>query len=170
MLPELWHIAWKSIAGARSLLIGIIVFHTGLEEDDIMAKMFGIKPNQVHKFEPKGQEDTAEDKRTKFLVEFLDVALSANISDQVYTAKGFGAKREELLRAGTQELHILRRSLKGWENFVYEDETEVEWDDPGKGSKDKVNAVMDRNLNKIPPEWRGEIADFVRGQSSPDLD
>jgi len=29
---------------------------------------------------------------------------------------------------------------------------------------------MDENLNKIPPETRGEIADYIRGSSTPDSD
>jgi len=49
--------------------------------------------------------------RLVFLTKSLDVNLSAQITDQVYTAKGFGKGREELLRAGTQEIEILRRGF-----------------------------------------------------------
>lgn len=136
-----------------------------------MGKIYGIRPDQVQEFEPKGQEGVAPEERLVFLCKSLDVNLSAQITDQVYTAKGFGAKREELLRAGTQEIEILRRGLVGWKNYFYDDETEVEWTDIPKGmSKQKTDAIMDQNLNKITPELRGQIADFIRGTSTADSD
>jgi len=136
-----------------------------------MGKIFGLKPDQAHEFEPKGQEDVPLEERLVFMCKFLDVSMSARITDQVYTAKGFGAKREELLRAGTQEMEILRQGLVGWKNFVYEDGEEIEWVDiPRNVSKQKAGTVMDQNLNKIPPETRGEVADFIRGSSTADQD
>ena len=141
-----------------------------LKGDLLMGKIYGLNPNQVQEFEPKGQEDIPADERLLFLCKFLDVNMSAKITDQVYTAKGFGAKREELLRAGTQEIEILRKGLVGWKNFFYEDGTEIEWEEVPRGSRQKTNEVMDRNLNKIPPETRGEIADFIRGSSTVDSD
>jgi len=141
------------------------------QEDDIMGKIFGIKPDQVHEFVPKGQDDVPAAERTVFLVKFLDVRTAAEITDQVYTAKGFGNKREELLLAGTQELKILQKSLVGWKNFFYDDGTEVEWEPVDRNlSYQKQMAIMDKNLGKISPEDRGQIADFVKGSSSPDQD
>ena len=147
------------------------IFRDLTQEDDIMGKIFGIRPDQVHEFEPKGQNDIPLEERTVFLVSFLDVKSGANITDQVYSAKGFGAKREELLRAGTQELSVLRKCLKGWKNFTYEDGAEIAWTDVNRNeSKQKQEATMDLNLGHIHPEQRGEIADFVRGSSTPDSD
>ena len=134
-----------------------------------MAKLFGLKPSQTQEFEPKGQEDVPSEERLVFLCKFLDVNMSARISDQVYSAKGFGAKREELLRAGTQEVEILRQGLVGWRNFFYDDGAEIEWVDiPSNTSRQKAASFMDQNLNKIPPELRSDIADFIRGSSTPD--
>ena len=136
-----------------------------------MGRIFGLNADQAQEFEPKGQEDVPADKRTVFLCKFLDVNMSAGITDQVYSAKGFGKGREELLRAGTQEIEILRSGLVGWKNFCYENGKPVEWTDvPRNVSKQKRNAEMDKNLNKIPPETRGEIADFIRGSSTIDQD
>jgi len=136
-----------------------------------MGKIFGINASSAHEFEPKGQDDVPAEERTVFLCKFLDVNMSAKITDQVYSAKGFGNKREELLRAGTQEIEILRSGLVGWKNFTYDDGTEVEWKEVPRGlSKQKAVIIMDENLNKIPPETRSEIADFIRGTSSPDSD
>ena len=156
---------------------GFLEFHSflvsslNLKGDLDMGKIYGLKPDQTQEFEPKGQEDIPIEERLVFLCKFLDVNMSAHITDQVYTAKGFGAKREELLRAGTQEIEILRRGLVGWKNYFYDDEIEIEWEDIPKGvSKQKSDSVMDKNLNKISPDLRGDIADFIRGTSTPDQD
>lgn len=136
-----------------------------------MGRIFGLKADSINEFTPKGQDDVPAEEKTVFLCKFLDVNEAASITDQIYTAKGFGDKREELLRAGTQDLNVLRRGLVGWRNFVYDDGTEVEWEDVPKGiSKQKRAQVMDQNLNKIPPETRSEIAEFIRGSSTPDQD
>ena len=148
-----------------------IVSSLDLKGDWEMGRIYGLKSDHAHEFEPKGQEDIPADERTAFLCKFLDVNMSAKITDQVYSAKGFGAKREELLRAGTQEIEILREGLVGWKNFLYEDGTEIEWKEIPRGlNKQKRAVIMDENLNRIPPETRGEIADFIRGTSSPDQD
>lgn len=136
-----------------------------------MGRIFGLKADSINEFTPKGQDDVPAEEKTVFLCKFLDVNEAASITDQIYTAKGFGDKREELLRAGTQDLNVLRRGLVGWRNFVYDDGTEVEWKDVPKGiSKQQRAQVMDQNLNKIPPETRSEIAEFIRGSSTPDQD
>ena len=148
-----------------------IVSSLDLKGDWEMAKIFGLKTDHAQEYEPKGQEDVPAKERLVFLCKFLDVNMSAKITDQVYSAKGFGAKREELLRAGTQEIEILRQGLVGWKNFVYEDGTEIEWKEvPRNVNKQKRAIVQDENLNRIPPEIRGEIADFIRGSSTPDSD
>lgn len=136
-----------------------------------MGKIYGLKPEAINEYIPDGQDDVPLEERTVFLCKFLDVNESAQITDSVYTAKGFGAKREELLRAGTQDLNVLRKGLVGWKNFFYEDGTEVEWEEvPRNISKQKRSEIMDRNLNKIPPETRSGIADFIRGSSTADQD
>lgn len=134
-----------------------------------MAKIAGIRSDQIHEFVPKAEEGLPEPEKTKFFCKFLDVNTSAQISDQIYSAKGFGNKREELLRAGTQELTILRKGLVGWHNFLDEEGNPIEWIRP-EGSKQRQDSAMDENLNKIPPEIRSEIADFIRGASKVDLD
>lgn len=150
-----------------------LIFHVfGRKEgESFMGKIFALNSDQVQEFEPKGQEDIPASDRTVFLCRFLNVKLAAELSDEVYTAKGFGKKREELLRAGTQELKILRTGLVGWKNFTYSDGSPVEWKEvPGGVSNAKFFAIMDENLDRIPPEIRSEIADFIRGSSSVDQD
>lgn len=138
---------------------------------DFMGKIYGLKSDTAKEFEPKGQDDVPAKDRLVFLCKFLDVNMSARITDQVYSAKGFGSKREELLRAGTQEVEILRQGLIGWKNFFYEDGSKIEWKEVPKGlGRQKAAVHLDENLNKIPPEIRGDIADFIRGSSTPDSD
>ncbi|GAG00301.1 unnamed protein product [marine sediment metagenome] len=134
-----------------------------------MGKIFGIKSDQVHDFILKEQEKDPPKNQTKWKVKFLNVGQSAKVSDMIYSATGFGKKREELLKAGTQSLMILRLGLSGWENFTYEDGKEVSWEPP-TGNTNNWNTIMDRNLDKIPPEYRDEISDHIRGGSSLDQD
>ena len=140
-----------------------------VKEEWIMGKIAGIRTDEVQEFVPKSEEKLPIEERTVFKYRFLSVNDSAQITDQVYSAKGFGNKREELLRAGTQEVTILRKGLVGWEKFNYEDGKEVVWEEP-EGNKQKKESIMDKNLSKIPPEIRGEIADAIRGSSSLSLD
>ena len=136
-----------------------------------MGKIYGLRPDQVLEFVPKGQEDVAAKDKLIFLYKPLDVNLTAKIADEVYTAKGFGNKREELLKAGTQEVAILRRGLVGWKNFYYDNGDKIEWEEILKGlGHVKADVIMDRNLNKIPNDQRGELADQIRGISTADSD
>jgi hypothetical protein len=169
--PELFNsLIWVN-KSLEKLVKEILVSYNIIKEDDSMARITGIRSDQILEFFPKGQDDVPAEERTSFLVRLLDVSDSAAISDQVYSAKGFGNKREELLLAGTQELKILRKSLRGWKNFKFEDGVEIEWETPSANvSVNKFNEIMDRNLNRIPPDVRAEIADYVRGGSSPSKD
>ena len=134
-----------------------------------MAKIYGIKAGQEHIFILKDQEKDPEGDRIKWKVKYLTVGQSARVSDMIYSAKGVGKKREELLKAGTQSLMILRLGLNGWENFTYEDGTKVEWEKI-IGNENQQNQITDRNLDKIPPDYRDEISDHIRGGSSLDQD
>ena len=55
------------------------------------------------------------------------------------------------------------------QNFEDEEGNTVEWEE-AIGSHQKIRDAMDRNLNKIPPDTRGEIADVIRGASNIDQD
>jgi len=148
-----------------------INYHIERKENDIMAKIFALRPGQVQDYILKDQEKDPPESQTIFKIKYLNVSESAQVSDMIYSAKGFGKKREELLRTGTQQLHVLRKGLIGWENFKYEDGTVCEWEDVPTGvSIGKFNTIMDRNLDKLPPEVRDELADEIRGASALDLD
>ena len=167
VLPEFVNLSVRYYIRSINLIENLINYY---REENEMPKITSLKSDQVQEFTPECEEkDVKEEERTIFLCKFLDVKDAASITDDVYTAKGFGKKREERLRAGTQDLTILRKGLVGWKNFVDEDGNTVEWEEP-VGSHQKMKDAMDKNLNKIPPEQRGEIADFIRGASNIDQD
>lgn len=140
-------------------------------EEDIMARIHGIRPDQIHDYILKDQEKDSQEDQIIWKVKYLSVSDSAKITDMIYSARGFGKKREEVLKAGTQQLQILRLGLVGWENFKYDDGKEVEWEPvPTGGNLQQIARIMDRNLDKVPPEVRDELADHIRGSSTLELD
>jgi len=145
----------------------LINYH--LKEDDTMGKIFGIQPDQIQEYILDDQKNDPPEDQVTWLFKPLDVKAQAMVSDMIYSAKGFGKKREELLKAGSQQMLILRRGFVGWKNFKYEDGSEVEWTPP-EGNQTARDRIMDANLNKMPPSVRDEIADQIRGTSSLDLD
>ena len=165
-LPEFINLSVRYYVKSTNLIENLINYY---REEKKMPKITSLRSDQVQEFTPDCEKDLKENERTIFLYRFLDVKDAASITDDVYTAKGFGKKREERLRAGTQDLTILRKGLVGWKNFVDGDEKPVIWEDP-IGSHQKIRDAMDRNLNKIPPDTRGEIADVIRGASNIDQD
>jgi len=119
-------------------------------------KMKAINPNATHEYTCKCDK-SVEDEKTVFVVKYLTVAQNAHIRDELYSVRGIAQKREERILAGTSEMEVLRLGLKGWKNF--QDELtgeEVHFDD-----KD-----MSKNLDRIPPEARSELADHIRGEST----
>ena len=167
VLPEFINLSVRYYVKSINLIENLINYY---REENKMPKITSLKSDQVQEFTPECEKDLKEEERTIFLYRFLDVKDAASITDDVYTAKGFGKKREERLRAGTQDLTILRKGLVGWKNFKDENDEPVEWEDPNVGSHQKIKDAMDRNLNKIPPDTRGEIADVIRGASNIDQD
>ena len=166
ILPEFVNLSVRYYVKSINLIENLINYY---REEKKMPKITSLKSDQVQEFTPELEKDLKESERTIFLYRFLDVKDAASITDDVYTAKGFGKKREERLRAGTQDLTILRKGLVGWKNFEDEDGNPVEWEEP-IGSHQKIRDAMDKNLNKIPPDTRGEIADVIRGASNIDQD
>jgi len=166
ILPEFINLSVRYYVKSINLIENLINYY---REENKMPKITSLKSDQVQEFTPECEKDLKESERTIFLYRFLDVKDAASITDDVYTAKGFGKKREERLRAGTQDLTILRKGLVGWKNFEDDGGNPVEWEDP-IGSHQKIRDAMDRNLNKIPPDTRGEIADVIRGASNIDQD
>ena len=134
-----------------------------------MGKIHGLQSDQIQNLVLDSQEKDPVKDQVIWKIKYLDVKTHALITDAIYSATGFGKKREEQLKAGTQTLEILRKGLKGWENFKYPDGKDVPWDEfPSGGTTQVVNAAMDKNLDRIPPETRDEIAEKIRGTSTPD--
>ena len=130
-----------------------------------MAKVFGINPDEVVRYYLKETLEDPEEDRPVFLIKPLNVEEHASIQDDLFQSKGFGKKREEKFNIGKQGWFALRKGLKGFENFPYPDGTMVEWEEP-KGGPQEKNRIMDKNLNKIHPRHRAELADEIRGEST----
>ncbi len=136
-----------------------------------MGKIHGLQSDQIQDTVLDSQEKDPVEDQVIWKTKFLDVKTHALITDAIYSAKGFGKKREEQLKAGTQTLEILRKGLKGWENFKYPNGKDVPWDAiPSGATTQVINAAMDKNLDRVPPETRDEIAEKIRGTSTPDLE
>jgi hypothetical protein len=163
-----FRLGFNSERMALCWIINIINFFV---EENEMAKIFGIKPGTPYEYVIKEQEKDPEEDQTKWLLKPLDVSEAAEVSDMIYSAKGFGKKREEQLKSGTQQLEILKRGLVGWINFVYPDGTEVEFEETTSArNRTEKHKIMERNLNKVPAKIRDELADEIRGTSSLDQD
>ena len=106
-----------------------------------------------------------EDQRTVFVLRGLTVGEEARVADAMIAS--IPGQEELAFRSGTHQLTVLRYGLRGWRNFKYADGTDVEWEDlnEGRDAEDR-NRILDRNLNKIPPEIRSEIAEQIRGEST----
>jgi len=121
--------------------------------------MKAIDTKTPHTFVPKCDQGLPPEEQTKFMVTYIDAYFEAKLSDDVYQVKGMGTGRKETIKSGTQQNEVLKRCLKGWENFVGEDSEPVEFN-AGEKDEDKMS-----NINKIPPAVRKEIAQHIKGES-----
>jgi hypothetical protein len=167
---------WIENAVAMQYLVRFTRWFIGKEEFDNlvkeqgrkhMAKLFGVKAGEVMDYVPKACREEAIEDQPIFKLKFLEVAEYADIQDELFKSTGFGKKRQEKFMLGQQTMLALRVGLTGWSNFKHQDGSDVEWEDPGQGrDKEDRARIMDRNLNKIPPAERAEMADYIRGESS----
>ena len=119
--------------------------------------MKAIDKNKTYEFVVQDERGVAvkEEDRTVFLCHYLGSEMMAALGDSVYSVKGVGQARRENLNTGTQQLTILKECLVGWRNMRDEDGKEVTFDE-----KNKIDMI-----DMIPPKYRSEIADFIRGES-----
>lgn len=120
--------------------------------------MKAIDPEKIIDFIAKKEQGdkVPEEEKTVFKVKMLTAREGAELRDDLYNVSGSGKEREEKLKSGTIELKALRKGIKGWENFQDDDGEEIEFD----------SGKIDKMLDKIPPDIRMELADFIRGESS----
>jgi len=112
-----------------------------LLKEDSMSQIHGLKSDQIQDIVLDSQEKDPVESQIVWKIKYLDVRAHASITDSIYSATGFGKKREEQLRAGTQTLEILRKGLRGWKNFKFPDGKDVPWDAfPADGSKQVIDS------------------------------
>ena len=120
--------------------------------------MKAIDPNKPINYIPKEDRNKPKEEQTIFHVKFLTAGNNASLRDETYDVVGTGKQRKEMLKTGTTELKALRIGLKGWDNFIGDDEEPVQFD----------AEQIDKMLDMIPPVVRTEISDFIRGESNLD--
>jgi len=131
-----------------------------------MGQVFAIKPGEVQEYILKNQKDDPVEEQITWLVSNLTVREMADIQDHLFSSTGVGKKRQEQFLLGKQTHLTLRKGLKGWRNFNSKDGTPCEWEDPTTGRNiDEHNRIIDRNLDKIPPNVRNELSEQMRGEA-----
>jgi len=129
-----------------------------------MGKLFGVKAGSVVEYVAKCER--GEKEFTTWLIRPLTSKEHADIQNSLFHSKGFGKQRQEQFLTGTQVVMVLRKGLVGWQNFKYEDGTEVVWEDPSiEKTEEGRDRIMDRNLDTVPSVIRQELADEIRGES-----
>jgi hypothetical protein len=136
----------------KELSVDTVAFATQIKGEEIMK---AIDAKKKYPYVVKDEKNKLESEQTIFYVHFVDPVTAADLGDSVYSVQGVGQTRRERLLTGSQELSILKHCLVDWENMVDEDGKKVEFD-----SKNKVEMIA-----RIPPKYRGEIADFIRSGS-----
>ena len=119
--------------------------------------MKAINAKKAYDFVTKDDKKLPKEDRTVFKCKFLDPYTAARLGDQIYNVSGTGSNRKERLLTGTQQFEILKSCLVGWENMSHPD-------NEGELLEfDKAN--IEDMIAAIPPRYRAEIADFIRGES-----
>lgn len=100
------------------------------------------------------QEEKEKENPTIFKLKILAARELAEIEDNVSSFVSGKGEVELRIRPGTEILQILRRGLKGWENFK---------DDKGKDIPFRENNGVPRedNFDRLRPEWRREISNAI---------
>lgn len=117
--------------------------------------MKAIDASKEYEFVVKDERTLPESDRTVFLCKYLDSSTAAALGDSIYKVSGTGSARQEKLLSGTQQQTILKTCLKGWKNMVDDEGEPIAFD-----SKKPIEMI-----DMIPPKYRSEIADFIRGES-----
>jgi len=136
-----------------------------------MPKIFAVKPGEIRKVTLPSESDVKVEDRTVFHITSPDVREMAEIQNNLYAVTGIGKTRKEQFRTGEQQVLLLRKGLKGWENFCDADGNEVKFTDPSTASSAKDRERIEfENINRIPEAIRGELVDLIRGEANVESD
>lgn len=100
------------------------------------------------------KEERGSENPTIFKLKVLTARELAEIEDSVSSFFSGKGEVELRIRPGTEILQILKRGLRGWENFK---------DDKGNNIPFRENNAVPRedNFDRIRPEWRRELANAI---------
>lgn len=116
--------------------------------------MKAIDATKAYPYVAKEERKLMKDDQTRFMIKYLDCVRQAELQDDLYNVEGMGKERRERLLTGTRMTSILETNLVGWENFMDHDGNPVPFD----------KADPKKNINKIPPRVRQELADAIAGE------
>jgi len=141
--------------------VDILKYVTQIKEEEEIMK--AIRADKAYDYILKDDRKKKPEERTVFKIKFLDPWAAAKLGDQIFDVKGVGQNRKERLLTGTQQFEILKSCLVGWENM----------EDPESTSDNHKTVPFDQKkvedmIAMIPPNYRGELADFARGESELD--
>jgi len=101
-----------------------------------------------------------EEDQTVFDLRGLTVAEEAAVSDSMILAHG--GMDELSFRAGTHQLTVLRKGLRGWANFKGADGEAI----PFKQSRGHPGCVTDESLDRLLPRHRQELSNAILERGS----
>ena len=115
--------------------------------------MKAITPNKAHDYIPKCDKNEPADKQTVFELVYLTSVELANLRDKLYGEAGSGKNRQVEMKTGTFSLKILQKGLRGWRNFIGEDDKPVPFDSGRVGEM----------IYYITPEVQSELSSHIQG-------
>lgn len=136
----------------RDVMVDIVSYTNNLQKEQAMK---AINSDIPHPYVCKDDRKLDPKERTTFMVKYIDPFSEANFGDELYGVKQQGKERKESIKSGTQKHEILKKFLCGWDNLPDETGEAVEFD----------ASDMDKNLKRLHPAIRTEIADHIRGES-----
>ena len=120
----------------------------------------GLNPNRTYTYIPKDQRDGPEP--AKFFFKPLSPAVLAQIEDKEMIVQPDENKQVKTMsmgtKMGTRTLLTLRNALVGWENVLYEDDSD-KWV-PAVFQMDG-NVASDETIAVIPPRYRDELEEAI---------
>lgn len=139
----------------RAVSVDTVSYTTQIKDEEIIMKAIDAK--KAYDFICEDDKKAPPDQRTVFKCKYLDPYTAARLGDQIYNVSGTGSKRKERLLTGTQQFEILKSCLVGWENMEHPNNEGEKF----TFDRDRIEDM----IAAIPPKYRAEIADFIRGES-----
>jgi hypothetical protein len=129
-------------------------------------KIRAINLTKTVKHQLSFDEDAGTDKATTWVLGALDSRVFAAIKDRAtgipMSALSGGSEGTATLNLNQTNFDVVLYGLKGWENFRYDDDRQVEYKTSTANLGGKTYVVVDPELVKmLPPEVIDELANAI---------